>query len=263
NAYMSARLGESVVPAYPGTCHVVWLGPSAGGGFVGSGPRLPPLQFIVKRLPDLHSFLRQNYNWIFSNGTPVYPVVSVLENAETTVADFIAAHGDIDDDANPAFVIAELLCARWGSLGPRLTPFAIDWDSFMRSAERLKAEGMGISFAWQRTRSIRELIDDICKQINAVVDTDERTNRITLRLIRETDEAVHTFDNSNIVAFDSAKRAILTEAPNEVQVIYPDRALQYESRTLVAKNTALIQQAGAVVSKEFQYIGVSSARVAS
>lgn len=267
NAYMRGQLGVSAVPAYPGTCHVVLLGPSAAdSGFVGSGPNIPPLKIVVKRLPAIKPLLGQAAGLFVNGAQYTYPVTGPLPPGQDVmqyVGAFIDAQADIDDDANPAFVIAELLCSRAQYIGPRLALHALDWGSFMRAAEVLKSEGHGVSFAWEESRSVGDVISDIAKQINAVTQIDEATGRIQLKLIRESDQPLHHFDSSNFVEQPVVTRVVLNEAPNLIQVPYIDRALKYESRTVGAKNLALVQQTGAVISREAKFIGVSNSRLAS
>lgn len=278
NAYMRGQLGLATVPAYRGMCHAVFLGPSDSAirlghktiptkGFVGAGPNIPALMVIVKRLPAVMAILRRDLSQLFPLDGPVftYPVTSStpVGGVSTFVTNFVNSVADIEGDANPAFVIAELLCARMQYVGPRLAPHALDWDSIMRAAEILKNESHGVSFAWEESRSVGDVINDVCKQINAVLQLDERTGRLQLRLIRESDLPVHDFDSSNVVDFGELTRVQLAQAPSEVQVPYSDRDFRYDTRTMLAKNVALAQQLGTVVSRTSDYIGVSNARLAS
>ncbi|PPE69510.1 phage tail protein [Caldimonas thermodepolymerans] len=289
NPYVAGQLGVSEVPSYPDICHVVLLGPSSGyldggpgggllnkfyerthkrSGFVGSSPHIPALQVILKRLPDVKTILHTFHGNLFNSASRgyAYPLTGPFDGSgtlESYINSFIDSVADIGGDANPAFVIAELLCARSQYVGPRLSPFALDWGSFMRAAEKLKSEGMGVSFAWEKSRSVGDVISDVCKQINATLHIHERLGVLSLRLIRESDESVYTFDSSNIVNFASATRTTTNEAPNEIQVPYSDRAMQFDTRRAVAKNTALVQQVGTVISREEEFIGVSNSRVAS
>ncbi|MNU44068.1 hypothetical protein D3C71_328730 [compost metagenome] len=287
NPYVAGQLGVPGVPGYPDVCHVVLLGPSTGyvgggtgagglngrfiertsqrSGFVGSGPNIPPLQVILKRLPAVKAVIHTFHSALFGVARGyAYPLTGpVSGQINEAVNAFIDSVADIDGDANPAFAIIELLCARSQYVGPRLSPFALDWDSFMRAAEKLKSEGLGVSFAWEKTRAVGDVIEDICKQINATMHIDERTGCLSLSLIREADAPVYTFDSSNIVDFASATRTVLNEAPNEIQVPYCDRGFEFETRRAVVKNVALVQQVGTVISREEEFIGVSNSSVAS
>ncbi len=293
--YLAARLGEPVLPMYPGMTHVVLLGPAAEvnvfrgdlttqqkvdleqmlawnkalatgvqlSGFVGSSPNIPPLKLGIRRLPDIFSTLTSA---IFANGGAF--TVPFAGNLYST-ADYNAFKSwfdyasNIDGDANPAFIIYEALTTRLQGVGPRLSYLALDTDAFLRAADVLRTEGLGCSFTWDVSRPVSELVADVLKQAYGNLFINERTGQLQLSLVREADEPVHVFDDSNIIEFQGFSRLVPLFAPNEVQVPFADRALAYEERTLSAQNLALIQQLGAVVSQESRFIGVSNGNLAS
>lgn len=281
NPYMSAQLKKAVVPAYPNVCHVVLLGPSgygdytgvnvpAGllgnnlqtlktrGGFVSSSPNVAAIKFTLKRLP--------NVSTAFPTGRNItYPVAGIVGSGATSSAlnTFINANADILGDANPAFALLELLTTRVSGIGPKLSSWAIDVDSFLRSAEVLKREGNGVSFTWETSKSLSELMADILKQIRGYIQPNPRTSQISLRLLRQADPVAAVFDDTNIVEVTSCERISLDEAPNEVRVKYVDRTGDWKERTQPEKNEAGIKAAGAIISQEANYIGVTRPALAS
>lgn len=255
NAYMVART-EGSVPAYPNTTHAVWLGPSdASGGLVGSSPNLQPLRIALKRLPALGSFLT-SADYRLAGLPPAF----LVGGSATAYAQSIS---DISGDANPAFTIAELLVTRVPGVGPRLTPFGLNPASFLACAAVLHAEGNGCSFAWESTRPVSEVIDDLLRQIAGQFEYDEATATIGLRLIRETDEVVEVFNDSNILRISESSQVLPTEAVNLVRVSYSDRARNYQPATATAKNNAALIAAGAEIVRDVQYIGVSNHTLAA
>lgn len=281
NTYMATQLKKPKVPAYPNVCHVVFLGPSGysdfnaanvpggltndklqklqdRGGFVGSGPNIPSLKFTMKRLPDVSA--------AFPNGRRItYPVVGNVGDGSTSTAlnNFILANSDIEGDANPAFALLELLTTRVSGIGPKLASWTIDVDSFLRAAEVLKREGNGVSFTWETSKSLAELMGDVLKQIRGYIQMTPQTGQICLRLLRQSDPVVAVFDDTNITEVISCERIMLEESTNEVRVKYTDRTADWVERVQPEKNEAAIKAAGAIISEEVNFIGVTRPALAS
>lgn len=261
--YLKAQV-DANHPVYPNTTQVVWLGPSSvaagaslpgrpasSAGFVGISNNIQAWTFGVRRLP------KTRY-WLPFGRTDV-----TVSFGAMTQAVWLADRGDIGGDANPAFVIAELLTSPLAYLnGPRLPWRAIDANSFLRTADRLKSEGNGVSFALEVSRKLKDVIDDVLRQINGVMEIDERSGRIALRLLREDDVPVATFNASNITSLDPVSRVALDTAPNEITVPYLDRSLNFEERVAVATNNSGFAMAGSVISQERRFIGVTNATLA-
>lgn len=266
NPYLAARVGRSSVPVYPNTCHAMMLGPSSGtggGGFVGSSPQIPPLQFVLYRLPAVKFTMGVATEGYFDLRNVTYPVAGSVRANASAIAAFIDSKADVDGDANPAFVLWELLTTRVSGLGLRLSPYALSYEAFMRAADKLHAEKMGVSFAWETSKPVGQILADILKQINGTLDIDPRTGQVTLKLIRETDVPVATFNSDNIVEWGFFKRTAPVEAINQVVLKFSDRDLRYEQRSVTAQNLALISQTTSLNSREIEYLGVSNARLAS
>lgn len=281
NAYIATQLKKTVVPAYPNVCHVVFLGPSGysdftgsnvpsgllgnslqvlkdRGGFVSSSPNIPALKFTLKRLPDVSA--------AFPTGRAVsYPVAGIIGAGSTlsSVNSFIAANSDIQGDANPAFALLELLTTRVPGIGPRLSSWAVDVDSFLRAAAVLKMEGNGVSFTWETSKSLADLMGDILKQVRGYIQVDPTTGRLAMRLLRQSDPVAAVFDDTNIVEITNCERVTLDNAPNEMRVKYTDRTADWIERTQPEQNPAGIKAAGAIISQELSFIGVSRPDLAS
>lgn len=278
NHYMEQQLGTADdVPGYPNTLHCVFLGPSgdpgvtanfivggilssawsqlSGGnptGFVGSGPSIAPLKFTLSRLPDLTDAFP-------SSMSVTYPVAGSLNNATVRAAldAHLAAYSSVEGDANPALVELEVLTTRVPGIGPKLYPWAVDTESYLRAAERYHSERHGLSFAWEVSRPINELLADIAEQTNSVRETDERTGKLRTKLVREQDAPLLAFDESNLIELQSFSRSNPELAPNRITVPFIDRSQNWAERVAIAKNPAGIKAAGTVIDYRTEFFGVS------
>lgn len=261
--YLKAQV-EADHPLYPNTTHFVWLGPSSatGGtatpgkpaattGSIGISPRPAAWKFGVRRMPKTRFWMPFGRNDI------------TVSYGAMTQAAWLADRGNVVGDANPAFVIAELLTSPLEAIsGPRLTWRAINANSFLRAADRLKTEKHGVSFVIQEQTKLRTVVGEVLRQINGVLDEDERTGQVSLRLLREDDVPVATFNKSNITWLGGLSRQTLDTAPNEIIVPFTDRSLNYESRFAIAQNSTAFSMSGSVISQERRFIGVSNAALA-
>lgn len=265
-----AKLAGRTVPAYPNTCHAVFLGPSVEQiglvgkpvsypkyGFIGNNPNIQALLITLKRLPDLDAALGGTSR-DFRHLT--YPFVGSVANGDYTRAEldgWLAAQADIEGDANPAFVLLELLTTHAPGVGVRMNTHAINLESFFRAAETLKTEGNGVSFNWESTQGLDDLFDKIHRQCQSTSFINSRTQLAELRLIRTTDTPVMRFDDSNIIELTSFARVALEEAVNEVQVPFVDRQYGWKQRIETRFSPSGARSAGTAVAVTNEYIGVS------
>ena len=278
NAYLEQQLGVGKVPEYPNTLHVLWLGPSAGSmpvpgktagvfgrrtefrkfGFLGTSPQIPALTISLGRKPDVSVALPTGRDITF-------PVVGNTHDANVRAAldAFIAANSDIEGDANPAFVELELLTSRSPGLGPRLSPWAVEVEAYLKSAQRLKNEGHGISFPWEASQPVSELLSDIGQQANSFFELNERTGQLRTKLVRSDDVPVMTFDENNITSIGQLERVMADQAPNLIEVPWIDRANGWIQRVSQVKNPAGRKAAGSVITYRAEYRGVTREPVAA
>lgn len=251
NDYMSSKLGAANVPGYPNTLHVVWLGPSfANNGFISLQNNIQPLSFTLYRQPDLSEILTEDRGgeW-FDN----------YYDAQTVIDYF----GDVSGDANIALVILELLATRMPGIGPRLSPWALDVDSFVRCAEQLQQENNGCAFTWEQSRPLADVVNDLLAQAAATIDIDPTTGRLAMRLIRSNELPKAVFTDSNIIEIESFTRQANTRPANEVQVPFLDRENNWIERVAVAQDPAGVRTAGSLITADKTFIGVTRAELAS
>jgi len=144
DAYLSSKITANF-PAYQRLCYAVLK-----GCYLGNSNYLRNLNFIVKRFPS-------------NLGLP-------------------ASVTRIYADANPAEIIYEAMTDTFWGLGR--PPARFDLVSWQGAAITLAAEHMGMSLLWDKGGEARELIEDILRHIDGVVQTDPQTGLWSLRLIR-------------------------------------------------------------------------------
>lgn len=234
------------MPAYPHITQVIWKGASANSGTICTGSTPPPVYFEVQRLPDL-----------MDSG--------FVRNYDTQEAALLAAFNavaDVQGDANPAMVLAEVLTHRaWGC---GISMEYIDRASFLAAAQTLHAEGNGTSFIWETQQAVESIAKSMLNQINGVLDVDHHTGLIRLRLVREADQPVLTIGPSNVRdgSFKSFSRTSIDDSVNSMRISFVDRAAGYIDRQAEAQDLGNIAQLGSIVSTESAY-SVSRADLAA
>ncbi len=271
NAYVETQVGEEV-PRYPGVLHAVWVGPAEGAsttsllgmsfkkfqnGFFGSSPAVQPLLLTLQRMPDLSDALPSAMQL-------TWPVAGSLHDAPVRVAlgEWLAGVESIQGDANPALALLELLTSRIPGLGPCLNPWCIDTESFLRAAQTLHAEGVGISASWDSSQQLAQIIESICTVAQAVPLLDPATGRVSLRLIRNSDQPAYSFNSDNVLRLHSFERKAPEQLPNIIELAFHDRENSWAERVAQAKNPAGVKTAGTTLTETISVIGVTRAELA-
>ncbi len=251
--YLSAVL-ETEIPAHRGTSYLMWKGPSSGSqvynydlgdptiaftrepflsGYVGTSPNLQPINFVLRRLPNLLSGEADTF-YDINNG-----------------------------DANPADILVELLTNdEWG-MG--LSTSLIDIPSFKYAQQILYNEGLGFSGIWDSPRQITDVIDEILGYIDGVIYVDLSTGLVTIKLARNDYDInnVLTLDEDSVVEITDYSRGSWDETTNEVVVSYIDRFQKYKEKTAIAQDLANVIIQNDVVSAKTSYVGISNKTTAS
>lgn len=156
-------------------------------------------------------------------------------------------------DMNPAHIIYQCLTDREWGMG--YSPSDIG-DSFPVAADKLYAEGFGLSMMWSEQTSIQDFIAIVLDHINATLSLDLSTGKFELLLVRD-DYVVgdlSTLDPSNIIEFRSFQRTAWGDTANEVTVVYTGRDEQELSITV--QDPAAIEAQGGIVSSTREYRGI-------
>lgn len=270
--YLASMLGgERNVPGYPNRCHAVFVGPSGGDGmgFVGSSRQLEGITFVFRKYSDLSAAFPPG-RAIKLTGDSGFTGDAGSDDGRAWLEGFLLEYGDIAGDNNPALTLLELLTTRVPGIGPKLTPWAVEAESFLAAARVLRDEDNGASFTWDATQERDELLSALLLQINGTLEMNERTGQVALKLMRaktflngyaSTVKAV--FNDSNIIELQQFTRIQPDGAPNEVQVSFIDRAGGWKSRPAKAQNAAAIRAAGRLITEQKSYLAVSRYELAS
>jgi hypothetical protein len=182
STYLQGKVGSTRCPTYKGTSYVVFEGMTYT-----AAPQIPPLWVTVRRSPG-------------------------------TLPGMDVEHDNIDGDANPAAVIWDILTdTRWGLAVPES---AIDTDSLAAASAVLFEEGLGISGLIEHHEEAETVIEDICRHVGGVVQTDPATGLIRFDLIRDDDAAdAHGLTVSN-ATFVECTRPSQAELRNVVKITH-------------------------------------------
>jgi hypothetical protein len=218
DAYLSAQLGLTA-PAYCGLCHAVLKRP-----YLGTSNYLKNLNFVLARYPS-------------NLGLP-------------------ASVTRIGRDANPAEIIYDAMTnTRWG-LARLATRF--DLNSWQVAAIRLASEGMGMSLLWDNEAEAQDLIEDVLRHIDGVIQTDPQTGLWTLTLIRAVDPAgLLELTEDDLLEAPEFTRGSWEETWNEVKVNFIDGET-YKRRTVQAHDSANVSITGAVKTQTLDFLGFSN-----
>jgi hypothetical protein len=187
NEYLAGASALGVTPpSYRGISHAVLAAP--GGFYFGTTPYIKPLSFVLRRLPDPFS--------------------------EPTLK-------DIDGNANPAFIIAEILTNKVWGLGIAIE--RLDEANFVEQAQTLFDEGFGLSVQLDNDVQADDLITNILRHIDAAIYVDPSTGLWTLTLIRADydSEDLPLFTDADVVEGTlSYNRGSWEETVNHVTVTF-------------------------------------------
>ncbi|WP_323033246.1 phage tail protein [Paracoccus sp. (in: a-proteobacteria)] len=188
------------------------------------------------------------------DNTPVDGVPVIAPgNPQALVAALRGAFGN-GPDMNPAHIIHECLTNRDWGLG--YGPVEIG-ASFTTAADRLYAEGFGLSLIWQQDSSIEEFIASVLDPIDATLYIDRRTGLWELKLIRA-DYVVASlplFDESNVVDWGRLGRRAPSDLVNSVTVRFTD-AWSDDTGAVSVTDTARVQAMGEVIATTLDYPGI-------
>lgn len=194
--------------------------------------------------------------------SPAVPSISfdVTSLSTGTVADMGVS---LPHDADPAAVIYDLLTSPWGKLA--LSADKIDVPSFQAAALTLFNEGHGYSRAIEQTTDATEIINDVLRQIDAVMYQEPTTGKLVLKLIRNdyVVSALPDINPDNMESPGSGWYVIQgwSETLNQVRLSFTDRVTTgvrttYADGIAVAQNMAnVVGQGSKLRALELRYEG--------
>lgn len=146
-------------------------------------------------------------------------------------------------DADPAAVIHDLLTSPWGKLA--IPTSKIEISTFQAASATLFGEGHGYSRAIEQAEDANVIIQDILKQIDAVMYPEPTTGKIELHLVRKDYVLANLQDiNPSNAVLDEYTVQNWSEMPNQVRVIWTDPTANYGDAVAIGQNGAAAIAAG-------------------
>lgn len=234
NSYLQRQLGANKTPAYRRVVSVI-----LNSFYMGNSPYMRPWAFRVQRA------LRR------LNGQD-WPAGAMANWARLP-----------NNDMNPANILYEVLTD--ADIGLGYTPDDLHLPSFEQAAQQLYTENMGMSIIWETSQKLTDFIGIVLKHIDGSLFLDRQTGKMRLALVRQDprpdSELVH-LGEKEISKFTSFKRATNAERPNQVTVIYWDKAADKDGAVTVQDPAAIERLGGRVVPATVQYPGFTEFSVA-
>lgn len=228
STYLKRVLGKTAIPAFRGVCTLVF-----NQFYIGLNPYLKNISIQAKR----------------------------TEHRADGSAMWFSETADMGGDMNPAHVIYELYTDKHWGLG--LGSTYLDDDSFTAVAVQLFNELNGISFIWDGTQAIEDVLNMVLTQINGVTRQNINTGKIELKLIRD-DYDINTIpvlDESVVIKVDSFQRSGWEDTVNQVTVIYHDEITD-QDKPITVQDLGNINIQNRIVPKTTTLSGVSNAALA-
>lgn len=147
---------------------------------------------------------------------------------------------EIDGGLNPAALLYELY-VRYPSKKVQVQD--LDVESFIKAANTLKEEGMGYYGIIDSATGVDSLKSSIEKMIDGVVDEDEKTGKVSLRLIRKDyeEDNLPVFDKTNIAELVSFTRPSPQEIFNKIKLTYTDvESGEFKDKTITVEDISSI-----------------------
>lgn len=252
--YLVAQNPSAIVSHQKGVCHILQLGPSSGdvapkthNGYVGNSTSLQPYSFVLSRIPD--GMGQTSYATVNSQSFTLQVFTgdgSATSNVSLTMA-----------DANPIEWAYELLINSRYGMG--VAAGMIDIETFKLAARTCHDEGLGLSVLWDAQRSVEDVINDIVKLVDGACYVDRTTGLWTFKLMRPDydPDALVTFDESNILEYESFGVNTYDETPNIVVVNYVSKGEEFKSRPADFRDLASRRTQGCVIATPMDFYGVA------
>jgi hypothetical protein len=142
----------------------------------------------------------------------------------------------ISVDANPAWVLYDLLCRPVFGLG--FDPDDVDIASFEAAADTLTGEGHGCSIVIQTTEEAPRVFASVLAQIDADIFIDPATGLLRLRLIRADYDpgTIPVLDADNVIGWPTIETVSDRSLVNAVNVHFTDRSRGYKDDIAAAQS---------------------------
>ncbi|QDP52374.1 MAG: putative tail protein [Prokaryotic dsDNA virus sp.] len=188
-----------------------------------------------------------------------YRVIRIMETGvgqaprwTSNIAKIFRTDGDGSPDMNPAHIVVELLTNTIWGMGYPLTTLDLA-GTFSDTASQLYNEEFGLSFLWDKSKDIEEIIDDVLQHINAALYINPKTGLFELKLLRRdyNPNTIPVINDSNKVKMLKFNRPTVGELTSSVTVKYYDRSTS-ESDSVTVQDISISRQQGSPVSVTLQ-----------
>ncbi|OQA34465.1 MAG: hypothetical protein BWY56_01891 [Acidobacteria bacterium ADurb.Bin340] len=222
--YLTSQFGHTA-PAYPGLCHAVLR-----GVYVGTSQYIKEWAWVVRKCP--------------------------------TPAGMNAAKANINGDANPVYIVLDLMQSAEFGLG--IPSGRFDLASFQTAADTLYTEGFGMSLLLDADSSADTVLSEVCRTVDAVIYTDPSTGKWTIKLVRADYVAGNLLEvtQDDLLEEPEFSRASWADTLNEVKIEYLDRTANFQDRVVQAQETANYAVRGELATETFTFKGISNAAIA-
>lgn len=212
NAYLQSK-ADPDCPAYVGQCHMVFRAlPSIlnfeTGFYWGKSTNIKPIHAEFRKLA---------YN--------IHPTYSVMPNGF---------------DVNPMELLYVALTQKFGMLS--VDPNKIDMVSWLRDAETLYNEDLGMSLLVQSSLIGKDIAEEVARIADLILYQDVTTGKIVSKLIRNDYVIAEllVLDESNIQELRNFSKTTWDGTYNQCRITITDRAEQYAKKVSISQDFALI-----------------------
>jgi hypothetical protein len=157
---------------------------------------------------------------------------------DTDQINYLNSISKIGVEANPAFIIADLLMCYEQGAGVDHSKIIV--DDLISMAQTLYDEGFGLSIKIDNRTSVKQIIENILTHVDGFIRYDE-SGRIGFKLMRDNADLgnLFTIDESNTVSVSGLARNSVESKVREVKVSFKDRDSEYTDRTVSAANIGI------------------------
>lgn len=234
NGHMVSLLGRGI-PAFRGTVTAVFHG----------------MLCAMNWYPKQFDFYCRRITSGWPDNTPFYPEKITINLTSGRIKAM-----------NPAHILYEsYISDTWGAGIPRAR---MDDEAYKKAADILYDEGFGLCFEWKSNDELKKLREYVCSHINAVLGTDPKTGKNTIRLIRDDYkiEDLPVFDEDTGLLSLKLEASNNSESPSQIIIKYKD-GVTFEERAAYATNPAVAQGQIGKNTETTEYLGLPTGDLAT
>jgi Putative phage tail protein len=226
SAYVERITGDPSLPQYNGICRMVFE-----SFYIGTTTSLGAFNFELQRLTD---DLNPGYGIVF-NGM----------------------------DLNCLEVAYQLITSTWGGWG--MSADQLDLPSWQAASVTLYNEGNGMSLSLQSDKTIQNVLDTVCNQMDGFIFQNPTTTLLTVKLVRQ-DYSVPdllVINQSDITEMSSFMKSTWDSTFNQVRCNFSNRVDYYKPGVACGQDFANINYQGKLNNNTITAEGVKDPSVAN